>query len=89
MRSVKEVSLEQLENVKCKIVKERESLEKETKILEEKVGLGTPRFIHAQECDARELENNYDILEQYDNQIKRLEIKIRKMKEKNTIRNKR
>ena len=76
------------ENKKCLEIR-IEELNREIEDLEIKVGLGTDEFINARECDLRELENNYDVIEFYEEQLKTINHRMKKISEKLIASNKR
>ena len=84
-----QTKIEKLEQNKKALKIRIDDLQKEIEQLEEKVGMATKGFRNATSSDLMELENAYDVIELYENQIKDLDRSIEKLKEKQNKRNKR
>lgn len=84
-----EEKLKKLKEYKSELEYEITRMQQKIEELEEKMGLGTPRFVQAKVEDERELEEYYDTIEIYEEQLADTNKMIEKLDKKLNKKNKR
>ena len=82
-KSQEEEKVKKLNESKLNLEKEIEKTQKEIDDLEDKMGYGTAKFLQAKVEDERELENLYEVIEIYEEQLKNINKNLEKIIKKN------